>query len=47
MRLDYYYPNNQAARFLWYHDHAMHFVSLTDPFSLSLDEMTRFELTML
>ncbi|KAF2019904.1 hypothetical protein BU24DRAFT_365645 [Aaosphaeria arxii CBS 175.79] len=21
---DYYYPNNQAARFLWYHDHAMH-----------------------
>lgn len=25
---DYYYPNNQAARFLWYHDHAIHFVSL-------------------
>lgn len=23
---DYYYPNNQAARFLWYHDHAMHIV---------------------
>ncbi|PVI06720.1 Cupredoxin [Periconia macrospinosa] len=21
---DYYYPNNQAARFLWYHDHAIH-----------------------
>lgn len=19
---DYYYPNQQAARFLWYHDHA-------------------------
>ncbi|EUC30577.1 hypothetical protein COCCADRAFT_103567 [Bipolaris zeicola 26-R-13] len=24
---DYYYPNNQAARFLWYHDHAMHFTA--------------------
>jgi FtsP/CotA-like multicopper oxidase with cupredoxin domain len=24
---DYYWPNNQAARFLWYHDHAMHVVS--------------------
>lgn len=24
---DYYWPNNQNARFLWYHDHAMHFVS--------------------
>jgi FtsP/CotA-like multicopper oxidase with cupredoxin domain len=23
---DYYYPNNQAARFLWYHDHAIHIV---------------------
>ncbi|KAF2750399.1 Cupredoxin [Sporormia fimetaria CBS 119925] len=21
---DYYWPNNQAARFLWYHDHAVH-----------------------
>ncbi|KAI9158101.1 Bilirubin oxidase [Paramyrothecium foliicola] len=21
---DYYYPNDQSARFLWYHDHAMH-----------------------
>ncbi|KAF2275287.1 bilirubin oxidase [Westerdykella ornata] len=21
---DYYWPNNQNARFLWYHDHAMH-----------------------
>lgn len=24
---DYYYPNQQAARTLWYHDHAMHIVS--------------------
>lgn len=23
---DYYYPNRQAARLLWYHDHAMHVV---------------------
>jgi bilirubin oxidase len=23
---DYYYPNGQSARFLWYHDHAVHFV---------------------
>lgn len=23
---DYYYPNSQSARFLWYHDHAVHFV---------------------
>lgn len=22
--LDYYYPNNQAGRTLWYHDHAVH-----------------------
>lgn len=27
---DYYWPNNQAARFLWYHDHAMHVVSGND-----------------
>ncbi len=20
---EYYYPNNQGARFLWYHDHAL------------------------
>jgi bilirubin oxidase len=24
---DYYYPNGQSSRFLWYHDHAVHFVS--------------------
>jgi bilirubin oxidase len=24
---DYYYPNHQSARTLWYHDHAMHEVS--------------------
>lgn len=24
---DYYYPNQQSARLLWYHDHAMHIVS--------------------
>ncbi|KAF2006623.1 Cupredoxin [Amniculicola lignicola CBS 123094] len=24
---DYYYPNYQSARFLWYHDHAMHFTA--------------------
>ncbi|OAL50901.1 Cupredoxin [Pyrenochaeta sp. DS3sAY3a] len=24
---DYYYPNGQSARFLWYHDHAMHFTA--------------------
>jgi FtsP/CotA-like multicopper oxidase with cupredoxin domain len=23
---DYFYPNGQSARFLWYHDHAVHFV---------------------
>jgi bilirubin oxidase len=23
---DYYYPNGQSARMLWYHDHAVHFV---------------------
>jgi bilirubin oxidase len=27
---DYYYPNFQSARLLWYHDHAMHFVSVTE-----------------
>lgn len=26
---DYYYPDSQSARFLWYHDHAIHFVSST------------------
>lgn len=25
---DYYYPNQQSARLLWYHDHAMHIVSV-------------------
>lgn len=25
---DYYYPNSQSARMLWYHDHAMHNVSV-------------------
>jgi bilirubin oxidase len=24
---DYYYPNYQSARFLWYHDHAMHWTA--------------------
>ncbi|KAK1983292.1 multicopper oxidase [Colletotrichum cereale] len=24
---DYYYPNQQSARLLWYHDHAMHIVT--------------------
>ncbi|KAH7074627.1 Cupredoxin [Paraphoma chrysanthemicola] len=24
---DYYYPNSQSARFLWYHDHAIHFTA--------------------
>ena len=24
---DYYYPNSQSARFLWYHDHAIDHVS--------------------
>ncbi|OAL02734.1 hypothetical protein IQ06DRAFT_119700 [Phaeosphaeriaceae sp. SRC1lsM3a] len=24
---DYYYPNGQSARFLWYHDHAVHFTA--------------------
>jgi FtsP/CotA-like multicopper oxidase with cupredoxin domain len=24
---DYYYPNQQSARMLWYHDHAMAIVS--------------------
>ena len=24
---DYFYPNSQRARFLWYHDHAVHHVS--------------------
>jgi bilirubin oxidase len=24
---DYYYPNTQSARLLWYHDHAVHEVS--------------------
>ncbi|KAH7357472.1 Cupredoxin [Pyrenochaeta sp. MPI-SDFR-AT-0127] len=24
---DYYYPNSQSARFLWYHDHAVHFTA--------------------
>lgn len=24
---DYYYPNQQSARLLWYHDHAVHEVS--------------------
>jgi hypothetical protein len=23
---DYYYPNYESARFLWYHDHAIHWV---------------------
>lgn len=23
---DYYYPNEQSARLLWYHDHAVHIV---------------------
>lgn len=27
---DYYYPNYQSGRFLWYHDHAMHKVSHFD-----------------
>jgi bilirubin oxidase len=26
---DYYYPNQQSARLLWYHDHAMHYVSFS------------------
>jgi bilirubin oxidase len=26
---DYYFPNGQAARMLWYHDHAMGIVSPT------------------
>ena len=25
---DYYYPNQQSGRLLWYHDHAMHFVRI-------------------
>ncbi|RPA90442.1 Cupredoxin [Choiromyces venosus 120613-1] len=25
---DYYYPNNQAARTLWYHDHAVHITAI-------------------
>lgn len=28
---DYYYPNFQSARLLWYHDHAMHFVRFSTP----------------
>ncbi|SPO03603.1 probable Bilirubin oxidase [Cephalotrichum gorgonifer] len=24
---DYYYPNQQSARLLWYHDHAMHYTA--------------------
>ena len=26
---DYYYPNSQSARFLWYHDHAIDHVRTT------------------
>lgn len=27
---DYYYPNGQSARMLWYHDHAVGTVSISD-----------------
>lgn len=29
---DYHYPNQQNARTLWYHDHAVHHVSIYLPF---------------
>jgi hypothetical protein len=32
---DYYYPNFQSARLLWYHDHAMHFVSVDTRYTSS------------
>jgi FtsP/CotA-like multicopper oxidase with cupredoxin domain len=28
---DYYYPNQQPSRTLWYHDHAMGIVSISYP----------------
>ena len=28
---DYYYPNQQSARMIWYHDHAMGIVRLSNP----------------
>lgn len=30
---DYYYPNQQNARTLWYHDHAVHHVRIECPHS--------------
>jgi bilirubin oxidase len=37
---DYYFPNFQEARTLWYHDHAMHVVSFPTPLLLVLTLLT-------
>lgn len=37
---DYYFPNFQEARTLWYHDHAMHFVSVPASVLLGFNLLT-------
>lgn len=37
---DYYYPNYESARMIWYHDHASGAVSVTSLFLSSLREKT-------
>lgn len=37
---DYYYPNAQAGRFSWYHDHAMHEVRSLLDFEMEEQRLT-------
>ncbi|KAK8045866.1 hypothetical protein PG996_013930 [Apiospora saccharicola] len=38
---DYYYPNTEAARMIWYHDHAAGIVSLAPTIFLSINAQTQ------